>query len=422
MDVVAQFAPKLKPLFEPARYKVFHSGRDAGKSWGFATALLIIGANRPIRVLCARETQKSIRDSVHKLLSDRIETLGMGGIYHVLQSSITNDLGTEIVFTGLSDQTVASVKSYEGIDICWVEEAQDFADRSWNILTKTIRKEGSEIWISFNPELDTDPTWVRFVEKPYPGSIVVGLTYRDNPWHSKVMEDERIRDSKLLSKVDYDNIWEGKTRPAVAGAIYADEVAMMYQEKRFGDFPYDPFLPAFAIFDLGWNDSTAISVVQKHLSKLAFINYLEDDHKAPDHYSGWLRSLGYPITQIFLPHDGAHHGPGTGQSAKDIYEGLKWRVEVLPNSPIEDGIRAARMAFRGAYFDTKCAPLVECLKRYRRTVPNSTGEPGSPLHDKFSHGADNYRYTALAAPQMENFNGAMTGMKLPPLKYGWSFR
>jgi phage terminase large subunit len=382
-EVKAEFPKKLQPIFQPSRYKVLHSGRDAAKSWSVARALLIEGAQAPIRVLCARETQKSIRDSVHKLLSDQVEQLGLSSVYTVLQSTITNGLGTEFIFVGLSDQTAESIKSYEGVDRCWVEEAQYVSARSWNILTKTIRKEGSQIWITFNPELDTDPTWVRFVENPYPDSIVIGLTYRDNPWHSKVMEDERVRDEKILSKIDYDNLWEGKTRPAVAGAVYADEVAMMYQEKRIGDFPYDPFLPVFAIFDLGWNDQTSIIVAQRHLSRLAIIHYIEDSHKGPDFYSAELRKTDYPIVQLFLPHDGAHHGPGTGVSAKDMYEGLKWRVEVLPNTPKEEQIRNARLMFRGTYIDRRCERLIECLKRYRRTVPNQTGEPGAPLHDEF---------------------------------------
>src|SRR5580692_9274808 len=119
-EVKAQFPKKLSPLFEAAPVKVLYSGRGAGKSWGVARALLIQAANEPLRVLCARETQKSIRDSVHKLLSDQIALLGMQSVYTVLQSTITNALGSEFVFTGLSDQTVESVKSFEGIDRCWV--------------------------------------------------------------------------------------------------------------------------------------------------------------------------------------------------------------------------------------------------------------------------------------------------------------
>jgi phage terminase large subunit len=420
-EVKAEFPKKLRPLFEPAPVKVLYSGRGAGKSWGVARALLIQAANEPLRVLCARETQKSIRDSVHKLLSDQIELLGMQSVYTVLQSTITNALGSEFVFTGLSDQTVESVKSFEGIDRCWVEEAQAFTDRSWNILMPTIRKPNSETWITFNPELDTDPTWVRFVENPYPKSIIIPLNYRDNPWFNDKMEEIRKHDEKMLGHIDYQNIWEGKCRPAVAGAVYAEEVALMFQENRVGDFPYDAFLPVFAIFDLGWNDQTSIIIAQRHLSRLCIIDYIENDHQTYDWYSSELRQKSYPIVQLFLPHDGAHKDM-TGQAAKDILETLRWRVEVLPNSPIEDGIRAARMAFRGLYIDRRCERLIECLKRYRRTLPNSTGEPGAPLHDEFSHGADAYRYTALAAPQMENFNGTMQGMKLPPLKYQWQFK
>jgi phage terminase large subunit len=420
--ITPQFPAKLKPLFEPASFKVIYGGRDSAKSWGVGRALLIQGANRPLRVMCARETQKSIRDSVHKLLSDQVQLLALGGVYEVLQSIISTSAGTEFIFVGLSDQTAESIKSYEGIDICWVEEAQYVSERSWQILIPTIkRKTNSEIWLTFNPQLDTDDTWKRFIQNPYPRTVHIEMNYRDNPWFSADAEEVRKHDEKILSHIDYQNIWEGKCRPAVAGAVYAEEVAMMFEEKRVGDFPYDPFLPVFGIFDLGWNDQTSIIVAQRHLSTLKIIDYLENDHQTYDWYSAQLRQKGYPIVQLFLPHDGAHKDM-TGQSAKDIMEGLKWRVEVLPNSPIEDGIRAARMAFRGLYIDRRCERLIECLKRYRRTLPNSTGEPGAPLHDEFSHGADAYRYTALAAPQMENFNGTMQGMKLPPLKYQFQFR
>lgn len=421
-EVDAAFPAKLEPLFKPARYKVLHSGRSAGKSWGIARALLIQCLQRPLRILCAREMQKSIRDSVHKLLSDQIESLGLGTHFTIEQVSIKARNGSEFVFTGLSDQTAESIKSYEGVDICWVEEAQVVSERSWNILTKTIRKDASEIWISFNPELDTDATWVRFVENQYPGSFVIPLNYRDNPWFSPVMENERLRDSTLLSKIDYDHIWEGKCRPAVTGAIYAEEVAAMFAERRAGDFPYDSFLPVYAIWDLGWNDKMSIIIAQRHQSALRIIDYLEDDHKTLDWYSMELRKLPYSISELFLPHDGAHADYKTGQSAQRILEGLHWRVTVLPNSPIDDGIRAARMAFRSLFINKgKCERLIECLKRYRRTTPNSTGEPGAPLHDEFSHGSDAFRYLCLAAPDMTGLGVGM-GLQLPPLKYNWNFK
>lgn len=424
--VDAEFPKKLEPLFKPARYKVLHSGRGAGKSWGIARALLIQCLQRPLRILCAREMQRSIRDSVHKLLSDQIQMLGLGAHFGIEQVKISANNGSEFVFTGLSDQTAESIKSYEGVDICWVEEAQVVSERSWNILTKTIRKETadfqSEIWISFNPELDTDATWVRFVENVYPGSYVIAMNYRDNPWFSSVMENERLRDQTLLSKIDYDHIWEGKCRPAVSGAIYAEEVAAMFAERRVGNFPYDAFVPVYAIWDLGWNDKMSIIIAQRHQSALRIIDYIEDDHKTLDWYSARLKEREYSITELFLPHDGAHADYRTGQSAQRILEGLKWRVTALPNSPIDDGIRAARMAFRSLYINKpKCERLIECLKRYRRTTPNSTGEPGAPLHDEFSHGSDAFRYLCLAAPDMTGM-GVGEGLKLPALKYNWNFK
>lgn len=419
--MTAQFAEKLEPLFRPARYKVLYSGRGAGKSWGVARALLIKGAQEPIRALCAREVQTSIRESVHRLLCDQIELLGLSDCYEIEQRTITGANGTEFIFVGLSDQTADSLKSYEGVDICWVEEAQNVSDNSWNILTKTIRptrpeKPPPEIWITFNPELDTDPTWVRFVEKPYPDSVVIGMTYRDNPWHSDVMEQERLRDLSILSKADYENIWEGKCRPALSGAIYADEVAQMFADRRVRDVPVEEKRPAYAVFDLGWNDQMSIIICQRVLSALRVVDYLEVNHKTLGWCSKALREVGYGINEIYLPHDGAHADYRTGQSAQQILQGLGWRVTVLPNSPVEDGIRALRMAFRQLYIDQHCTRLLECLKRYRRAIPKSTGEPNKPLHDEFSHGADAARYMALAAPQMDAANNG-EGLKLPPLKY-----
>ena len=421
VPVDAQFPAKFEALFKPARYKVAYSGRSAAKSWSFARALLIQSLQKPLRILCAREVQSSIRQSVHQLLADQIGLLNVQAHFDIQRDAIYGQNGTKFSFSGLSDQTIESLKSYEGIDICWVEEAQAVTERSWNILTKTIRRDDSEIWVSFNPELDTDPTWVRFIENPYPGSIVIPMSYRDNPWFNSVMENERQRDLIRMDPVDYAHTWEGKCRPAVAGAIYAREVAQLFADRRVGEFPYDAFLPVYAIFDLGWNDSMFIIIAQRHQSALRVIDCIEDDHKTLDWYSRELRQRPYTISELFLPHDGAHADYKTGQSAQRVLEGLGWHVTVLPNSPLDDGIRAARMAFSGLYINkSKCEPLIECLKRYRRGVPASTGEPGAPVHDKFSHGADAYRYTCLAAPQMTGDGGA--GLKLPPLVYKWGFK
>lgn len=412
----AEFPEKLEPLFRPAPYKVIRGGRGGGKSWGVARALLIMGLQRPIRILCTRETQRSIRDSVHKLLVDQIARLGLAAYYRIQQVQITGLNGTEFVFAGLSDQTAASIKSFEGADIVWVEEAQVVTANSWTILIPTIRKEGSEIWLTFNPELDNDPTWERFVESPPPGTVHIEINWPDNPWFTAEMNEKRLHDQATLKPYEYAWIWEGKCKPAISGAIYADEMAQLFAENRCTDVPVDRFQPVYAVFDLGWNDSCAVGLVQRHLSSLRVIDCLENDHKPLDYYSGWLRERDYAVSEIFLPHDGAHDHL-TGQSAQRTLEDLKWMVTVLPNQAIEDGIRALRMAFKSLYIDRKCTRLIEALKRYRRVIPAGTQEPGKPLHDEWSHMADMARYMALAAPMMDRAHPTGSGLQLPKLKF-----
>lgn len=194
-------------LFKPARYKVAYGGRDGAKSWAFADALLIQAANRPLRILCTRELQSSIADSVYKVLVDQISRLSLHGYYEIQKTNIRSACGSEFIFKGLR-MNIAEIKSTEGIDICWVEEAQVVSDASWQVLIPTIRKPGSEIWMSFNTGQMTDPTYQRFVLNPPPDSIVRKVNYDENPFHSEVMEKERL----YLIKVDpeaHDHVWLG---------------------------------------------------------------------------------------------------------------------------------------------------------------------------------------------------------------------
>lgn len=403
-----EFPEKLKFLFSPARYKVARGGRGSAKSWSFARALLIQGASKPLRILCTREIQKSIKDSVHKLLGDQIEALGLGRFYTIFEHEIRGVNGTEFTFAGLASHTVESIKSYEGVDIVWVEEAQTVVKRSWDILIPTIRKERSEIWATYNPELETDETHQRFAINPPPDAVVVLVNYPDNPWFPSVLEAERLH-CKAINPKDYEWIWEGKCKPAVSGAIYYDEVALAESERRVCNVPHDPMLKVHVIFDLGWNDAMAISLVQKHTSELRVIEYLEDSHKTLATYSAMLKERKYNWGAVYLPHDGRHKDYKTGRSAEDIMKALGWTVKITPGMSIEDGIRETRMAFGRMYFDkTKCARLIQCAKRYRRSINQQTQEPGAPFHDEWSHGADNLRYIAINADKMSNDDwGAM---------------
>jgi phage terminase large subunit len=412
MNLNCEFPDKLGFLFKPARYKVARGGRGSGKSWGFARALLILGVQNVERVLCTREIQKSIKQSVHQLIRDQIQTLGLSHFYEVLETEIRGKNGTRFYFAGLSDQTADSIKSFEGCTKVWVEEGQNTSKRSWEILAPTIREKNSEIWCTYNPELDTDPTHVRFVMQPPDDCVSVIMNWRDNPWFPEVLEKER-QDSLKRDPEGYNNIWEGDCKPAVTGAIYYNEVAAAESEQRIRDVPYDPLLKVHAIWDLGWNDSMAIILAQRVASELRVIDYIEDSHRTLDSYVMELKNKNLNLGISYLPHDGFSRDFKTGKSAEEIVKALGLTVERIPMMDIEGGIKAARMTFNRMYFDkNKTVRLIECLKRYRRQINKSTNEAGSPLHDEYSHGADVFRYLALVVDGMTNDSGTIA-----PIKY-----
>lgn len=404
------FPSKLEFLFRPARVKAAYGGRGSGKSWGFARALLLQGASQKMRILCVREVQRSIRDSVHRLLADQIEQLGLSAFYTVLHTEIRGRNGTEFLFAGLSTATADTLKSYEGIDVVWVEEGQSCTKDSFRVLVPTIRKEGSEIWITFNPDLETDYVYEAYVTHPPEDCVSVWMNYNDNPWFPEVLEAERKHCEKYYPK-DYPNIWLGRCRPAVAGAIYYDEVSEAQEQGRICRVPYDGRLKAHVIFDLGWNDAMTVSIVQRSSSELRVIDYLEATHKTLDFYHDWLVDHKFNWGTVWLPHDGAHRDFKTGRSTGDYLKAWGWTVRYTPNIAVEAGIKLARQTFNRVYFDEKAKGLVECLKRYRRGINRETGEAGKPVHDEWSHGADNFRYICINADRMVNQNEGYVAVK-----------
>jgi phage terminase large subunit len=403
-----QFPQKLEGLFGTSRYFIAHGGRGGAKSWNFARAGLLQGASKPLRVLCVREVQKSIKDSVHQLLCDQIELLGLGSFYTVTRDEIKGPNGTRFLFSGLSDQTSDSIKSFEGIDIVWVEEAHKVTRRSWDILIPTIRKAGSRIWISLNPELDTDETFVRFIENPPENAEVVQISWQDNPWFPEVLDAERKEFLRMVSlgvrsQDDYDNIWEGKCRAAVVGAIYAHEVSELQQKGRYRPVPYDALLPVHTVWDLGWNDAMVVGFWQRSPQGLMLIDSIITSHTKYSDLVATIESRKYRQGFDFIPHDGKHKNPQTGEGADQLLTKLGRKVREVPDIGIEAGIKMVRQAFPRMWIDNATgdnAKVLHGLKRYRRTVPVATQEPGPPLHDEFSHPADMVRYAAVSADQM----------------------
>ena len=394
----AQFPVKLECLFQPekSRYRILHGGRGGAKSWGVARALLIKGAQRSLRILCAREFQTSIKDSVHKLLCDQIIDLGLEGFYEITQASIRGKNGTEFAFVGLKNN-VANVKSYEGVDICWVEEAQTTSRLSWNILIPTIRKEGSEIWVTFNPELETDETYQRFVLHPPENSVVQKINWSDNPWFPETLMLEK--DALKMRDIEaYNTVWEGICRQTVDGAIFAREMQMAELEGRITKVGYDPMKPVHAVFDLGWSDATAIWFVQFIGMETRLIRYHEDNQKTISDYLAKMQTYGYVYDTLWLPHDAENKTlAAAGRSIDQIVRGAGYKTKIIPRTPIVDSINAARTLFRNCWFDREnCYDGLQCLRHYRYEVdPDTKMFSKNPLHDQFSHGADAFRMLGL---------------------------
>lgn len=398
-----QLTEKLEGLFRPKRYKVLHGGRGGGKSWAVAATLLVMAADRTMRILCAREVQKSMRDSVHRLLKDTIERLGLSMFYDVLDTEIRGANGSLFVFTGLQAHTVDSIKSFEGVDIVWIEEAHSVSKRSWDVLIPTIRKEGSELWMTLNPDMDTDETYRRFIETPSADTWVCQVNWWDNPWFPEVLDQERQKAKRSQSAEDYEHIWEGKPRTVAEGAIYRHEIQALYADGRVRDVPYDPTLPVHTIWDLGWNDAMTIGFAQRGPMDVRFIDYIEDSHRTLDWYVAQIEKRPYRWGHDYLPHDGRSRNFQTGKSTEEQLRAMGRKPIVLPQTSVEEGIKAVRMMFPRCYFDkTRTGRLLECLKRYRRALHTQTNEPMAPLHDEFSHGSDMFRYAGQAVPVMPN--------------------
>lgn len=209
---------KYEILRKPSRYKIMYGGRGGGKSHSVARMLLILGVEKKLRILCTRELQRSIQDSVHRILSDLIIKYQLDDIYQVMKSSIIGINGTEFLFAGLRSN-VSEIKSMEGINICWIEEAQKVSEESLDFLIPTIREDGSEIWATFNPDEKTDPIYKRFIVNKHPDAVLLKINYNENPWFPETLRREMEYDKKN-NHDKYRHVWEGEPRSISDAQIF----------------------------------------------------------------------------------------------------------------------------------------------------------------------------------------------------------
>lgn len=410
--ISAQFAPKLKPLWEPRRYKVLWGGRGAGRSWGVARALLLQGTQKPLRILCAREFQNSIAESVHMLLSQQIEMLGLGTFYDIQKDKISGLNGTTFSFEGIKNNT-NRIKSYEGIDICWIEEANKVSKASWNILIPTVRKSGSEIWLTFNPELDTDYTYRRFVLEPSEDSFVVKMNWQDNPWFPEVLRLE-MEDLKKRDFDAYLNVWEGHCIQQLEGTVYARELRKLTENGQICRVPWDKSVPVSTFWDLGRSDRTCIWFVQRVGMEYRVLDYYENRSEDITHYLAECQHLGYVYGTFWLPHDAKAKTLGTKRSIQETVRAAGYQVRIVPKLSLSDGINAVRMTLGSCFFDeSRTEDGLARLRHYRYRVIDGQWS-NEPLHDENSDGADAFRYFAVAmkGPEAPSTVGAKLRTKV----------
>lgn len=394
-------------LFNPAPYKIMYGGRGGSKSWDMARAILCLGAHKKLFIVCGREIQRSIKDSVHKLLSEQVSALGLNDYYEIQEQKIIGRLnGTEIVFVGVRNN-ITSIKSMEGIDIFWLTEATHVSDHTWDTLLPTVRRDppfgpfgnGSEVWIDFNPDLASDDTYKRWVLDPPPGSAVVEVNWRDNPWFPEILR-RQLEEMKSRNYDDYLTTWEGKPRRSLEGAIYAKELSAAITEGRITpNLKYDKSRGITVSFDLGRSDMCALWFIQQIGMEHHAIDFYGNTGFGIDHYLQEIQQRKYLIKRILLPHDAQNHHQAASKTierqVRDVYPGEI--VKVVPKVSVVNGINAVRQLFPRLYFaEGPTADGVLGLQHYQYGVnPETKVRTKEPLHNWASNPADSLRYYAV---------------------------
>jgi phage terminase large subunit len=397
------FPPKFYPMLNPMRFKILYGGRCSGKSVSFAKLLLTLGTQKPLRILCIRHVLQSMTGSVKKLLADQIHEMGLDYFYEIQRDLIRgrNDplnpsKCTEIRFMGC--QNADSIRSQEGTDICWLEEAHDITKEDLLIIIPTIRKKGSEIWASFNPRLASDEIYKRMVMNPPPNATVIRMNYLDNPW---IEDTELMEDIRQMKEDDYDqyqHVYLGACITTTKGSIYSKQIKKAEVDGRFTRVPPDPRASIIVSLDYGYADHTVAWFAQVIPGgEIHLFDFLMVKQTSALDFIKLVNEKGYVISRYYLPWDAAAVSFGSGLSVEETFRRQSSAaVQVVPRNDKKDGINAVRSAFPNLWFDSeKCEEGIEFLKmyRYKENIANDGTETISniPVHDKASDIADSLR-------------------------------
>ena len=391
-------------LFQPSknwRHIAYYGGRSSGKSTTVALALVTKATSTPLRILCTREFQASLNDSVYKLLADTIEKYKFPN-WTVGREYIRNTNGSEFIFAGVRNN-VQSIKSMEGISICWGEEASTFSTESLDVLIPTIRKPGSYFIWTFNRLTAQDPIWEKICKNPDERTYVRKVNSDEI---EQLLSPEIIFEREKMRKENpelFEHVYLGEPLTVASGSIYGKQIAQAREDGRIGKVPYDGSAPVYAALDLGVGDSTAIIFFQPVGQEIHYIDYYESSGEDLAHYISVLANKPWDYRQIFLPHDARARELQTGKTREEFFREHGYNnVTILRPSNYtfgQDDINmTSRPKFSRCWFDKeKCARLIECLSAYHYEYDEKNKLlKDKPKHDWSSHASDAFMYSLIA--------------------------
>jgi len=371
-------SPIVELIRTPTRYKVAYGGRGSGKSYGVADVLIHKALNKQRRILCTRDTQNSLSDSALAVMKRVIADRGLDEFFEQTRHGLRCLNGSEFVFRGL--QNPHRIQSLEGIDLCWVEEAQKVPQLAWDILIPTIREEGSELWITFNPDSEDDPVFKTFITNDRPDATVVKVNWPDNPFFPDVLRKEMEYD-RATDYEKYSHVWDGNPRTVTDAQVFKGKYRVAAFETP-GDV--DRFY-----FGADWGFSQDPSTLVRGFirNQILWIDYEAygvgvDIDDLPDLFRSVPQSQTWPII---------------GDSQRpDVMSFLRKNGYVIQGAKkgagsVESGVSFIR-SFRGVVIHPRCKHAADEFKLYSYKTDRLTGEILPVLEDKHNHIIDALRY------------------------------
>jgi phage terminase large subunit len=424
-ELTIETAKVFRPLLEPSRYKGAKGGRGSGKSHFFAEMLVERCLMEPgLRAIGIREVQKTLAQSSKALVEGKIQALGVGHMFEVQRDLIKAPGDGVIIFQGMQDHTAESIKSLEGFKIAWIDEAQTLSERSLSLLRPTIRVEGSEIWASWNPTRKNDAI-DKFLlglnqetgkyDGPPPGAAVVTANWRDNPWWSDVLENERKLELERYPE-RYEHTYEGDYARAFEGAYFARLLSEAKRTGRIGVVSADPLLPIRAFHDIGGSGATAdayvIWIVQWVGQEIRVLAHYESVGQVLAYHVQWMRDHKYEKAINYFPHDGVNANNVIGKQYHQLWEEAGFTVEPpVPNQgrgAAAMRIEAVRRLGPKMWFNEKTTEDGrQALGFYHEKKDEVRNVGLGPDHDWSSHAADAFGLMAICYEEpgrAANFN------------------